>query len=573
MSTIWVEQNQDGQIYYWNTKTGKTQWDKPEELKTESEKRDQSTQYYWVRHAERAWVPAKPLDGRAVSGQWIQYETDEYMDVKKRDIGPKITDVTTTKLNVTDLVQLHKVEEPFIIHLLQRRFLNDQIWTSVGDILIAINPFKSMNHFTPSESEQYRSRGLKELPPHPYLIIDEAFNDMINKQTDQSILISGESGAGKTFTVRVCMGYVSEIAGSPLGVEKKVMATNRVLESFGNAKTLRNDNSSRFGKFIQLYFDMNHKIIGCAIENYLLEKSRICFQQENERNYHIFYYLTTQLTSVEKQALLLEDATEYHYTNQSGTYIGDSHEDDVEFSGARQDFAELGFDDERINHIFQVTAGILNMGNAEFVSDGNTGSNVKTDSMRFVGNAAKLLGVDREGLCKVLTGNVNILRSGEEIPVAFTPQQANNARDALAKGIYGRLFDWLINAVNEAMFVTPEIAKACRKIGMVDIFGFEIFKTNYFEQLSINFANEKLQQMFNKHTFLLEEQTYKREKIQFNPVVFYDSQPLLDILGLTKSGNAKLGIYQLLDDQTRSAGSDKKIPCIGSQRAFEKKRY
>ncbi len=149
----------------------------------------------------------------------------------------------------------------------------------MGDILIAVNPFKALNHFTPQESKQYRSRGMKTLPPHPYLIIDEAYNDMINKKKDQSILISGESGAGKTYTVRVCMAYVSEVAGSPAGVEKKVMATNRVLESFGNAKTLRNDNSSRFGKFIQLYFDHSYQIVGCAIENYLLEKSRICFQQ------------------------------------------------------------------------------------------------------------------------------------------------------------------------------------------------------------------------------------------------------------------------------------------------------
>jgi len=215
------------------------------------------------------------------------------------------------------------------------------------------------------------------------------------------------------------------------------MATNRVLESFGNAKTLRNDNSSRFGKFIQLYFDVNHKIIGCAIENYLLEKSRICFQQTKERNYHIFYYLTTQLSDAEKAKLLLGDATEYHYTNQSDTYTGSSHDDEDEFSGARKDFEELGFSEEKISHIFEITAAVLHMGNAEFDSDGNTGSHVSSSTKKHVANAAKLLGVSAEDLEKVLTGNVNVLSSGEKIPVTFNPAGAVAARDALAKGIYG----------------------------------------------------------------------------------------------------------------------------------------
>eukprot|EP00750_Incisomonas_marina_P010659 INCI16293.4.p1 GENE.INCI16293.4~~INCI16293.4.p1 ORF type:complete len:1790 (+),score=389.72 INCI16293.4:196-5565(+) len=556
----WQEIDSPDGLYYYNTKTGDSQWEKPECLKSASELADQNTDYYWVQHPTRAWVPAKPLSGSATPGRWVVYETDETLEVKRKaHIGDRIPNVNNTTTNISDLVQLDQVEEPTIIHLLQRRFLRDEIWTSVGDILIAINPFKRTNHFTPTESKQYRGRGMKTLPPHPYLVIDDAYNDMVNKKKDQSILISGESGAGKTYTVRVCMAYVSEIAGSPLGVEKKVMATNRVLESFGNAKTLRNDNSSRFGKFIQLYFDHNHKIVGCAIENYLLEKSRICFQQRAERNYHIFYYLTKQLSAEEKKSLLLDDAETYHYTNQSDTYTGSSHDDEDEFTGARQDFAELGFSAEQVTHIFEVTAAILHMGNIEFDSDGNVGSNVSKATMKHVDDASKLLGVDPAALAKVLTGNINILSSGEKIPVDFNPAAAVSARDALAKGIYGRLFDWLVNAVNEAMFVTAEVAKKCNKIGMVDIFGFEIFKTNYFEQLSINFANEKLQQMFNKHTFLLEEDTYRAEEIQFDPVTFYDSQPLLDILGLKARGNAKLGIYQLLDEQTKISGTDEKF--------------
>ena len=252
-----------------------------------------AAEWIWVKHRHDAWVPAK-VESRGSDGSLscVERETSKRRTVKAESVGPAIPNIRDLITMTSDLVQMAHVNESSIIDLLKRRFKRDKCYTAIGDILIAVNPFKRLPHFTPAEIAMYRGRGTKDMQPHPYLIIDSAYNDVCALQRNQSVLISGESGAGKTFTVKVLLGYLAEVAGSPTQVEKKILAANPVLEAFGNAKTLRNDNSSRFGKYVLMYFAMDgDKVYGARIKNYLLEKSRVVMVNPGERGYHIFYFI------------------------------------------------------------------------------------------------------------------------------------------------------------------------------------------------------------------------------------------------------------------------------------------
>ena len=553
----WVEQvSADGRLMYYNARTLESTYVKPRELYTEEEIAEEAYDFFWVADNELAWVPARKMS----EGKFKLYATGHLVSKRPDQVGPQISAIASTKVLISDLVQLDDVNESSIIWLLYQRFKAQKYYTAVGDILISVNPFRRTNSFTDEQVKRYQGRvaGMN-LPPHPYTIVDDAYKAIQDAGKDQSILISGESGAGKTFTVRVCLSYISKVAGSPTGVEKKVLGTNPILEAFGNAKTMRNDNSSRFGKFMQLYFNQSYEIIGCEIENYLLEKSRIADQQDGERNFHIFYYLTGLLPPNQKKLLLLDDAREYRYMTRSSCFNGDTHSDVEEFDDAIKAFKEIGFPDEERDSIFKVTSAVLQIGNIDF-EEGDAGGTSKVSAkhgFKYVSNAAQLIGVPVETLKAILTQNVSKV-AGTEMVRGFTVRVAEQARDSLAKGLYGRLFDWLVQRLNKSMVSKAE-GYTPKQIGMVDIFGFEIFKHNSFEQLCINFANEKLQQMFNKHTFLLEEKTYREEGITFDPVTFYDSQPLLDLLGLTVKGFAKVGLFQQLDVQTQMNGNEEKF--------------
>jgi len=579
----WETYYAEGEPYFVNRKTGETTWDKPAALISGAEIEALSGDFVWVAHENLAWVPAKIIDRTSDKEMTVRempqqapssVEPRERRRVKGKEIGPEI-ESTQTLTNLThDLVQLDVVHEPAIIDLLRRRYAVDKIYTNVGDILVAVNPFKQTDLFNPSMMQKYSETGREamELAPHPYSVINGAYRAMIEDQKDQSLLISGESGAGKTVTVKVCLEFLSEIAGSDNNIEQRILAANPILEAFGNAKTIRNDNSSRFGRFMEIHFsEVDCKIVGCHTVNYLLEKSRVVDQAGDERNFHVFHYLRKQFSPEAREKYLIKDSETYNYLQQEE----ELHDDAKECSKMHQALEEMGFSENECDAMFRVVAGILHLGNVEFEESGSTGSKVKASSQKHLEGFCQLLGVDETRLAEALTMHVSQQRDGL-LTRAFNTKLAGDARNALARHLYNRLFEYIIKCINKALLINPDAgmvrtrsnrnlnaAKASKTtfIGLLDIFGFEIFEMNSFEQLCINFANEKLQQMFNRHTFTLEEQTYIEERVPFDKIEFHDSQPLLSFLGLGASGGPPVrdGVLQLLDEQTAINGTDEKF--------------
>ena len=573
----------DGEPYYVNKRTGKTTWDKPAALLAEGEQTELEGDWVWVQHEQLAWIPAKVVkkmsDGNFEVIEQYEGSDNERRTVKAKEVGPKITSAKHITNLTSDLVQLDEVHEPGIIDLLRRRYHRDKIYTSVGDILIAINPFKPTPLFTTQIMHQYadRTKTAMELPPHPYAVINGSLQDLIEFSKDQSLLISGESGAGKTVTVKVCLEFVSEVAGSSDNVEEQILASNPLLEAFGNAKTKRNDNSSRFGKFMEVHLnkDSGYKIVGCSVVHYLLEKSRVVAQAEGERNFHVFYYVVSHATEQERKALFIDNRSPetFKFLSQDGSPCADpeQHDDVEECSAMRNSFKDMNVSPESMMDCFKIVAAVLHLGDIEFEEFQSTGSKISNQSS--VEKAAKLLGVAADLLEKVLTKHESQQRDGL-LSRAFNPAIAADARNALARHTYGRLFDYLIRMVNKAMNAESLKKLDTRYIGMLDIFGFEIFEVNSFEQLCINFANEKLQQLFNRHTFTLEEKTYQEEGIEFDHITFHDSQPLLTFLGLGESKDSTIrdGVFQILDEQTVvGSGTDEKFLQAIGQRHRDKK--
>jgi myosin heavy subunit len=436
--------------------------------------------------------------------------------------------------------------------------------------------------------QQYASRtqDAMALPPHPYAVINGSLQDLIEYQKDQSLLISGESGAGKTVTVKVCLEFLSEIAGSDNGVEQQILASNPILEAFGNAKTKRNDNSSRFGKFMEVHLsDESKKIVACTTVHYLLEKSRVVNQAEGERNFHIFYYLTSQNAenqdeNGDEDALMLRERApeSFRFLSKDGSPCAEAeqHNDAEEASAMRAAFTEMKIAPPDQLDVFKCVAAVLHLGDCEFESHLSTGSKVARNSNDALACASALLGVPEDRLEAVMTKHESMQRDGL-MTRAFNPAVAGDARNALARHLYGRLFDYLIRRVNAAMdadkILAGQQSDETHFIGMLDIFGFEIFDVNSFEQLSINFANEKLQQLFNRHTFTLEERTYEEEGIAFDHIAFHDSQPLLSFLGMGDGRDTvRDGVFQILDEQTVvGSGSDEKFLQAVGQKHRDKK--
>jgi myosin heavy subunit len=477
--------------------------------------------------------------------------------VSVKELGPAIKKVSVLRSLTSDLVQLDEINEPTIINLLARRYKADKIYTSVGDILIAVNPYKATGHFTPQLRKKYSKSAGLELPPHPYLVIGAGYRQLVDEGKNQSVLISGESGAGKTVTCKVCLEYLADVAGSMNGAEKKVLAANPILEAFGNAKTLRNDNSSRFGKFMEVHFEQRFKkIIGCATVSYLLEKSRLVEQSAGERSFHIFYYILQRLPTAEQRALALDGmrgspSEAFQFLQGGGERSeADDAEEYADMAGA---FAKVEISEPEKMDLYKVAAAVLCLGNINFEDKGDTGSKISSRGPKNglkaspVKHAAQLLGVDEAKLADGLTQTVTAV-----LTRPFTVKEAEQARNALAKAVYGRMFQWIVDRCNKVM--SFEGNQGTLFIGLLDIFGFEIFKLNRFEQLCINFANEKLQQMFNRHTFTLEEETYKKEGVPYDSVKFHDSQPLLDLLGVREVGRSRDGLFQILDEQTTLGG-------------------
>ncbi|KAF8042929.1 hypothetical protein BT93_A1303 [Corymbia citriodora subsp. variegata] len=445
-----------------------------------------------------------------------------------------------------DMTKLSYFHEPGVLHNLATRFALNKVYTFTGNILIAINPFQSLEDlYNASVMEKYKGRLLGDMSPHVFAIADASYRGMIDERKNISILVSGESGAGKTETTKMIMRYLAFLGGHIFvegrrTVEQQILESNPVLEAFGNAKTVRNDNSSRFGKFVEIQFDNRGRISGAAIRTYLLERSRVCQISDPERNYHSFYHLCAA-PQEEIEKYKLGNPESFHYLNQSNCYQLDGVNDAEEYLAIRRAMNVVGISEDEQNSIFRVVAAILHLGNINFSKGEETDSSVVTDekSKFHLEMTAQLLKCDvrvlEDALCKRL-----MVTPEEIIQRSLDPLGAAVSRDGLAKTIYSRLFDWLVDKINIAIGQDPD---SKYHIGVLDIYGFESFESNSFEQFCINYTNEKLQQHFNQHVFKMEQEEYKNEDIEWSYVDFIDNQDILDLIE-KKPG----GIIALLDE-------------------------
>ncbi|XP_067401502.1 unconventional myosin-Vb isoform X2 [Emydura macquarii macquarii] len=362
-------------------------------------------------------------------------------------------------------------------------------------------------------------------------------------EKNQSIIVSGESGAGKTVSAKYAMRFFASVGGSAseTNIEEKVLASSPIMEAIGNAKTTRNDNSSRFGKYIQIGFDKRYHIIGANMRTYLLEKSRVVFQAEDERNYHIFYQLCASASLPEFKDLALTCAEDFFYTSLGGDTTIDGVNDADDFEKTRHAFTLLGVKESHQMNIFKIIASILHLGNLEIHAerDGESCSISKQD--KHLNNFCRLLGVEHSQMEHWLCHR-KLVTTVETYIKPMSMQQVMNAKNALAKHIYAQLFNWIVEHINKALHTT---IKQHSFIGVLDIYGFETFEVNSFEQFCINYANEKLQQQFNSHVFKLEQEEYMKEEIPWTLIDFYDNQPCIDLI------EAKLGILDLLDEECK----------------------
>ncbi|KAJ8425290.1 hypothetical protein Cgig2_000371 [Carnegiea gigantea] len=454
-------------------------------------------------------------------------------------------DEETPAGGVDDMTKLSYLHEPGVLHNLAVRYSVNEIYTYTGNILIAVNPFQKLPHLYDCHMmEQYKGAPFGELSPHVFAVADAAYRAMINEGKSNSILVSGESGAGKTETTKMLMRYLAYLGGRSgvegRTVEQQVLESNPVLEAFGNAKTVRNNNSSRFGKFVEIQFDKNGKISGAAIRTYLLERSRVCQVSDPERNYHCFYLLCAA-PQEDREKYKLDSPDKYHYLNQSNCYKLDGVDDTEEYLATRRAMDIVGISAEDQDAIFRVVAAILHLGNINFAKGEEVDSSVlKDERSRFHLNmTAELLKCDARSLEDALIKRVMVTPE-EVITRTLDPESAAVSRDALAKTIYSRLFDWLVDKINNSIGQDPTSKSI---IGVLDIYGFESFKFNSFEQFCINFTNEKLQQHFNQHVFKMEQEEYTKEEINWSYIEFVDNQDVLDLIE-KKPG----GIIALLDE-------------------------
>ncbi|KAF9079944.1 Myosin type-2 heavy chain 1, partial [Mortierella sp. AD031] len=456
-----------------------------------------------------------------------------------------------------DLTNLSYLNEPAVLSNIKTRYSHCNIYTYSGIVLIAANPFARVNLYTQDIIQAYSGRRRGELEPHLFAIAEDAYRCMIRDERNQTIVVSGESGAGKTVSAKFIMRYFATADDSERGTdssktgmsetEEQILATNPIMEAFGNAKTTRNDNSSRFGKFTEIQFDKERNIIGAKIRTYLLERSRLVYQPELERNYHIFYQLVAGAPPSEKKELDLQSIQQFHYLKQGGVQTINGVDDAAEFEITQRALSTIGISVQAQWDIFRLLAALLHIGNIQVT--GRNDSMISDEDPSLI-IASKVLGVPLSEFKKWLIKKQITTRS-EKIVSNLKPDQSLIVRDSVAKYIYSSLFDWLVNNINASLSSEAIANKIHSFIGVLDIYGFEHFKKNSFEQFCINYANEKLQQEFNQHVFKLEQEEYVREKIDWKFIEFSDNQPCIEMI------EGRLGVLSLLDEEARMpSGSD-----------------
>ncbi|KAG5308478.1 MYO5B protein, partial [Acromyrmex insinuator] len=535
----------------------------------------------WVPHPEKVWEGAVLLENYRQNQLTLKVRTEEsnqtrILEIKSNSDLPPLRnpDILIGENNLTSLSFLH---EPAVLYNLQIRFQRHSIYTYCGIVLVAFNPYNELPIYGNDTIWAYRGQAMGDLEPHIFAVAEEAYTKLERENHDQSIIVSGESGAGKTVSAKYTMRYFATVGGSATEtqVEKKVLASSPIMEAIGNAKTTRNDNSSRFGKFIEIQFNKNYHITGASMRTYLLEKSRVVFQANEERNYHIFY----QMCSAAKRLpqLYLSDQNQFHYLNQGNNPRIDGIDDLAYFDETISALTMLGFTSKQQDDMLRILAAILHLGNVNISScvkdakqnEVDTESSYIVPSDRHLLVLSELLGVEINAMRKWLCHR-KIVSTREVFLKPITVEQANGARDALAKHIYAELFNWIVTNINISL-QSPSQPHCF--IGVLDIYGFETFEINSFEQFCINYANEKLQQQFNQHVFKLEQEEYLKEDIEWTFIDFYDNQPCIDLI------ETKLGILDLLDEECRMPkGSDASwaeklyTKCIKSKH-FEKPRF
>ncbi|CAM4624535.1 unnamed protein product [Leuciscus chuanchicus] len=500
--------------------------------------------YVWVDCSDGVQIGAEVR--LSDSGQ-LQLIDDEGKEHKiKKDNSLKPMHPTSVK-GVDDMIRLGDLNEAGLLRNLLVRYKEGSIYTYTGSILVAVNPYQLLPIYTPEQVEQYADRRLGDLPPHVFAIADSCFFNMRRNRKDQCCIISGESGAGKTESTKLMLQFLAAVSGQRSWIEQQILEANPILEAFGNAKTIRNDNSSRFGKYVDIHFSKSGAIEGARIEQYLLEKSRVCRQAPQERNYHIFYCMLMGMSPDQKKILSLGNASEYNYLTMGQCTTCEGRDDIKEFASFRSAMKILTFTENDSWEINKLLAAILHLGNVDFedtIMNNMEGCDILSSTHFKM--AAQLLEVAPDALDVSLTQR-SLMTNRESVTKPLTLTQAMDGRDAFVKAIYGRLFVWVVSKINSAIFKPPpDDPKHLRlSIGLLDIFGFENFKSNSFEQLCINYANEQLQQFFVKHIFKLEQQEYAREDIVWKNIEFNDNQNTLDVLAIKP-----LNILALIDEES-----------------------
>ncbi|XP_057688442.1 unconventional myosin-Ih [Corythoichthys intestinalis] len=453
------------------------------------------------------------------------------------------------QVGIQDFVLLDETSELAFLNNLKKRFSKDLIYTYIGTLLVSVNPYKELDIYTKKQMDVYMGVNFFELPPHIYALADNAYHTMLTEFSNHFILISGESGAGKTEASKKILQYYAVSCPSTAllnTVRDKMLMSNPVLEAFGNAKTLKNDNSSRFGKYMDIQFDSEGDAVGGHILNYLLEKSRVVHQNHGERNFHIFYQLLEGGEEDLLQQLGLErDCQHYSYLTQGECAVVPSINDKNDWKTVKNALQIIDIDAINTSHLFGIVASVLHLGNIKFEPDskGHATLNNKNAELRWVSN---LLAVDAHSLQEGLTYR-KIEAKTDQVLSPFTLDHAIYVRDALAKAIYGHTFTWLVNRINESMENTDPSRKTV--IGLLDIYGFEVFNINSFEQFCINYCNEKLQQLFIQLTLKAEQEEYEAEDIEWEPVQFFNNKIICDLVE-----ERHRGIISILDEECLRPG-------------------
>uniref|UniRef100_A0A672TK89 non-specific serine/threonine protein kinase n=1 Tax=Strigops habroptila TaxID=2489341 RepID=A0A672TK89_STRHB len=456
---------------------------------------------------------------------------------------------------VDDLATLEVLDENTVTEQLQKGYAKDQIYTYVGDILIAVNPFRNIDIYSSQHSKLYIGAKRTANPPHIFAVADIGYQSMVTYNSDQCIVISGESGAGKTQSAHLLVQQLTVLGkANNRTLQEKILQVNNLVEAFGNAGTIINDNSSRFGKYLEMKFTCGGTVVGAQISEYLLEKSRVVHQTVGEKNFHIFYYIYAGLA--EKKKLAHYKLPEYrpprYLQNDHFRIVQDFMNNSFyksQFELIEQCFKVIGFTLEELGSVYSILAAILNVGNIEFsavVSEHMIDKSNISNPLALE-NCASLLCIQADELQEALTSHCVVTR-GETIIRPNTVEKATDVRDAMAKALYGRLFSWIVNRINTLLKPDKHLSgnDDGLNIGILDIFGFENFKKNSFEQLCINIANEQIQFYFNQHVFAWEQNEYLYEGVDARVIEYEDNRPLLDMF-LQKP----MGLLSLLDEESR----------------------